>query len=139
MEMDWSANRQSDKYIIIKAAHQGVPSDNHLSRRQPYWQKLCSTHKTKIPRQLSNKQTYEDPSLLVVRKVDYFHHRGSCFYGQHKVFASMVVSSTNGCPMEHPSLQPCHDHCCETFDNSSRVKKLCKFCCLASSFTHLLQ
>ena len=26
------------------------------------------------------------------------------FYGWHKVFASMVVSLTNGFPMKHPSL-----------------------------------
>ena len=29
--------------------HEDVPSGNHLSRRQLYWQKLCATHNNKIP------------------------------------------------------------------------------------------
>ena len=39
----------------------------------------------------------------------------SCFYGWQKVFASMVVSLTKGCPMEQPNGQlvlgyrPCAD------------------------------
>ena len=48
----------------------------HVSRRQPYWQKLCSTHKNKIPNggisQIDGLEagsiTYEYPSLLVSRK-----------------------------------------------------------------------
>ena len=78
-----------------------------------YGVKLFSTHKYKIPSggisQIdgfqAGKITYEYYSLLVVRKwfclppshqFDCFHHRGSCFYGWQKVFASTVVSSTNG-------------------------------------------
>ena len=48
----------------------------HMSRRQPYWQKLCSTHKynilsgeiSQIDGLEAGKITYKDPSLLVVRK-----------------------------------------------------------------------
>ena len=48
----------------------------HLSKLQPYWHELCSTHKymilcgriSQIDGLEAGKITYEDHSLLVVRK-----------------------------------------------------------------------
>ena len=55
----------------------------HVSRRQPSWQNLCSTHKYKIPNywlsQIDGLEagsiTYEDPSLLVDRKFVNLAHK----------------------------------------------------------------
>ena len=64
------------KFFGGSDGHLDVPCDNLLSRRQPSLQKLCSTHKYKIPSggnsQIdgleAGKITYEYASLLVVRK-----------------------------------------------------------------------
>ena len=54
---------------------------------------------------------------------DCFHHKGSCFYGWHKVFARIVISLTNGCLMEHPSPQVEYSHLKVTFEKEFDFKE----------------
>ena len=79
MECHKAFEKKNIKITLTLIGYYVVPWENHLRRRQLYWQKLCATHKNKIPygesSQIDGKEagkiTFKDYHLIWWAKVGF--------------------------------------------------------------------